>query len=255
MKVFINVKNPSLNLSLPLKVNDQVIFGRSSKSSHQIEDLKISSIHCKLHLKFDRLEIYDLNSKNGTYLNGIRIEASEVFIGDEIKVGDTFIYLDQPKLDTEAIEVLTFPGPFKDRINYELKIDFTGARNQNQNLHKNPSRANSNRPSSLHDKEIAIRKKGQSNIKISKEEIRLKYKLHSLAANVLDGILTLMLISMPFFIVSRFLPPDATFQDKINYFVILEILFLTTYYIINFRILRFSLGEVASGIRKHYLNQ
>jgi serine phosphatase RsbU (regulator of sigma subunit) len=50
-----------------------VVIGRSSKCDVVISDGRISSRHLQLSLAADRLMVEDLNSSNGTYMDGVRV--------------------------------------------------------------------------------------------------------------------------------------------------------------------------------------
>lgn len=64
-------------------------IGRNSTDVN-LNDSKLSSNHCQLNIRGIRIFIKDLNSTNGTFVNGSRIEADvevEVRIGDRIRIG------------------------------------------------------------------------------------------------------------------------------------------------------------------------
>ena len=166
MKVALKIVNKGSTNEHIMSLGNMIALGRSSKCDLQVDDDKMSGRHCRFTLKADRLEIADLDSKNGTYLNGIRIEQSEVFIGDEVKIGETVITLEEKNTDGEALSALTFPGPKKDRLSYELKADFTGARIQNQIANKRLSVTPKVNFESSHAKEVEVRKKIKSKIRI-----------------------------------------------------------------------------------------
>jgi pSer/pThr/pTyr-binding forkhead associated (FHA) protein len=50
----------------------------------RLEDLLVSRRHCLLHVYEDRVEIRDLESRNGTYVNGVRIGFGEVGNGSSV---------------------------------------------------------------------------------------------------------------------------------------------------------------------------
>ena len=55
-----------------------------------INDISVSRVHCQLAKKENKIVIMDLNSTNGTYLNGIPLENGEILEiekNDEILVG------------------------------------------------------------------------------------------------------------------------------------------------------------------------
>lgn len=56
-----------------------------------LPDASVSRIHARLVEKEGRVALMDLNSANGTYINGIRLEQNESMVlekGDEIRFGD-----------------------------------------------------------------------------------------------------------------------------------------------------------------------
>lgn len=69
------------------------VIGRSG-SSVDLGDAYCSRLHVALRLsRSSRIELSDLNSKNGTFVNGNRVEVAELKVGDEIRVGHTLITL------------------------------------------------------------------------------------------------------------------------------------------------------------------
>lgn len=233
-------------------------FGRSSGVDCVIDDGKMSGKHCRFLLKEDRLEIYDLNSKNGTYLNGIRIDQSEVFIGDEVRLGDTFLSLLGPKLSPEATEMLTFPGPFKERVQYELKADFTGAREKNQAY----ARKHPGEKSSVHsNQEIELRKRARTKIRLSKDEIRSKSPVLSTLAFVIDLVILLTMIILPVIFINRAgkqglfgIGPEHFTSTKVLYIGVLEVLVIGLY-LASQKYLKYSIGEKISGIEDLHQKQ
>lgn len=241
-----------------INLGQNLIFGRSGGVDMAIDDGKMSSKHCRLLLKEDRLELFDLSSKNGTYLNGIRIDQSEVFIGDEIRMGDTFVTLLASKLAPEIIEVLTFPGPFKERMQYELKADFTGAREKNQDWNKkHPGEKSS--VYSIH--EIELRKKGRTKIRLSKEEIKSKSPLLSTLSFIIDLAILLSMILLPVYFINKFsqsgfmgIPGTHFSSGKIAYISVLEILVIAIY-LASQKYMRYTIGEKISGIEDLHRQQ
>ncbi len=254
MKVALKIKCKGSLSEHEIGLNGVAAIGRSSKAEIQLDDEKISGRHCKFFLKRDRLELTDIDSKNGTYLNGIRIEQSEVFIGDEVRIGDTVITLEEKHMSPDSVDALTFPGPFKDRMVYELKADFTGARIQNQ---VQTSRRNTNRESTEASRirEIDLRKKVKSKVKVSKQEIRSRHKVLSTVSSLIDAFLAFTALCLPLLLISKVLP--AGFDKNAKLFVLLglEVVAITTYFIFNFKISKFTLGEKITGIEKYYLEQ
>ncbi len=254
MKVALKIKCKGSLTEHEIGLNGAVALGRSSKAEIQLDDEKISGRHCRFYLKRDRLELTDIDSKNGTYLNGIRIEQSEVFIGDEIRIGDTIISLEEKHMGPDSVDALTFPGPFKDRMNYELKADFTAARIQNQISN---TRASVNRTSieDSKNREIDLRKKIKSKVKVSKQEIRSKHKVSSIASSLIDTFIAFTALCLPLLIISKILPSSFDKDAKLIVVLGLEVVAITGYYILNFSFSKFTIGEKITGIEKHYMEQ
>ena len=69
----------------------QIKIGRSSRNDFVIDSTVVSSMHAILTFHSDgRISIRDLNSKNGTYVNGKRITDVETYIkvGDGVTLGN-----------------------------------------------------------------------------------------------------------------------------------------------------------------------
>jgi diguanylate cyclase (GGDEF)-like protein len=65
-------------------------IGRSSKADIKIDDGLISREHVKFKfLSKDKILIEDLASKNGTYINQVKIKKHTLLNGDRIKIGST----------------------------------------------------------------------------------------------------------------------------------------------------------------------
>jgi len=74
-----------------------ILIGRNKNNDIGIDDVKISKIHCEIRVikntNIEQILIRDLNSTNGTYVNGERIDQRPVISGDKIGVGDTVLRL------------------------------------------------------------------------------------------------------------------------------------------------------------------
>jgi len=65
-------------------------IGRSRKSSITLGDRLVSRSHAKLFREGQKYYLVDLNSKNGTYLNGHKIrDLVRLRVGDFISIGET----------------------------------------------------------------------------------------------------------------------------------------------------------------------
>jgi len=65
-------------------------IGRSRDSDVQIEDRYASSIHARVFSREGRFFVEDMNSTNGTLLNGATLKGeAELIDGDNVQIGDT----------------------------------------------------------------------------------------------------------------------------------------------------------------------
>jgi pSer/pThr/pTyr-binding forkhead associated (FHA) protein len=62
--------------------------GRSTGADFIVDAPLVSRVHCRLTALPDGgLEVHDLDSTNGTFLNGARVQTARVSSGDRIGVG------------------------------------------------------------------------------------------------------------------------------------------------------------------------
>ncbi len=61
-----------------------VTLGREPNNTIQLHDTEISRRHAELRQIDGRYVLVDLNSSNGTYVNGRRVEMQELTNGDQI---------------------------------------------------------------------------------------------------------------------------------------------------------------------------
>jgi predicted component of type VI protein secretion system len=74
-------------LEIPLK-KDKFLIGRAKECSLRAGSEAISRRHCAIVRKDDRYTVRDLGSRNGTYVNDVRIaEEVNLSAGDELRVG------------------------------------------------------------------------------------------------------------------------------------------------------------------------
>ncbi len=77
-----------------LEMGKSISLGRStSKSQIKVNDELCSSLHCKISFIKETVFVEDLNSKNGVFINGIRIRKQRFYANDRIRIGQSYIYL------------------------------------------------------------------------------------------------------------------------------------------------------------------
>jgi two-component system cell cycle response regulator len=71
---------------------EKTVIGRGQKAQVRLLDDGISREHAQLVIVKDRIVLQDLGSTNGTYCNGLKVEANKELVdGDKILVGSTTI--------------------------------------------------------------------------------------------------------------------------------------------------------------------
>ncbi len=67
-----------------------VTIGRADEADVRISDRFASGLHCRIHTRGNAYYLEDLDSTNGTYLNGAELHGeSALYDMDEIAIGDT----------------------------------------------------------------------------------------------------------------------------------------------------------------------
>ena len=68
-----------------------------------MEDRVLSRRHCVIRNENGQFRLQDLNSSNGTYVNGLPVTAHVLKCGDQIRAGESiFLFLDSPAADVAA---------------------------------------------------------------------------------------------------------------------------------------------------------
>lgn len=76
-------------------------LGRSPSADIPIPDVTISLNHCELELAEDQIRIRDLDSTNGTYIDGRPIKESTLFAGQVLQLGSVKVDVDLRSADPE----------------------------------------------------------------------------------------------------------------------------------------------------------
>src|SRR6187399_429310 len=90
----------------PLQDDREVVVGRSSELDMVLVEEMVSRKHARMILRDGRLEIEDLGSTNGTFVNGERITKTTVGRGDRILIGSNILRV----VSTSAEEAAAKPS-------------------------------------------------------------------------------------------------------------------------------------------------
>jgi hypothetical protein len=101
------LSGPLREAAFPLS-SDEITLGRDPSNRIAIGDPSLSRKHCRMRREGDHCVIEDLDSRNGTYVNGSAIKEAILNHGDKIAVGDSvFVFLDseeEAETDTQEVE-------------------------------------------------------------------------------------------------------------------------------------------------------
>ena len=61
--------------------------GRATGADFIVDAALVSRVHCQLTATDDQLEVVDLSSTNGTFVNDKRVEKAHLSAGDRLRVG------------------------------------------------------------------------------------------------------------------------------------------------------------------------
>ncbi len=81
-----------------------LLVGSKPSNDVVLSDPLVSRRHCRIEQRQDGWWVVDAGSRNGTYLNGIRVQAARIHVGDALELGGTILHC------TSARQVETPPG-------------------------------------------------------------------------------------------------------------------------------------------------
>jgi pSer/pThr/pTyr-binding forkhead associated (FHA) protein len=84
----LETRDPSIDrLTFRLPPGSVKTIGRSVGAEFIVEAALVSRLHCQLTAFEDSLQVKDLASTNGTFVNGKRVKTAELNAGDRLSVG------------------------------------------------------------------------------------------------------------------------------------------------------------------------
>lgn len=120
MPKLILMEHPGKTRQISLGVYETKI-GRASTNDIVIDVDHVSRVHACIMVGPAFVTLKDLGSRNGTFVNGAKVESLVLANGDSIKIGECemrFLANDQEYSQIDALRLLTVPG---------LLIDIDGA--------------------------------------------------------------------------------------------------------------------------------
>lgn len=115
-KLIIQSQNQEWSVDLAEGSN---VLGRSSRCTIPIHDANLSREHCEVLLSGAVATVLDRGSMNGTLVNGKRVSQHRLQPGDKIAIGQTFIWFESKRSETERrkapSEVVKRPDAYDSR--------------------------------------------------------------------------------------------------------------------------------------------
>ena len=103
---------------------EYVVIGRSKTLCQvYIEDSLCSSTHTKISVQNNAIYIEDLNSKNGVFLNGVKIIKQRIYVDDKVRFGNSILFINHSRMDADSIKAATYHGKYSRQGNMTLELD------------------------------------------------------------------------------------------------------------------------------------
>ena len=85
----------SFNRTLRINLGTTKTLGRSLRADFVIDAPLLSRVHCNLSASASGLEVEDLGSTNGTFVNNKRVQRSNLREGDHLKLGRLVLFVSE----------------------------------------------------------------------------------------------------------------------------------------------------------------
>jgi Domain of unknown function (DUF4123)/Inner membrane component of T3SS, cytoplasmic domain len=91
VRILLEIRSgPNAGTQIPLTPGQPLRVGRTTKAEKVFpSDARMSSVHCAFESDARGCRVRDLDSSNGTFLNGTRVKEATLANGDEIRAGNT----------------------------------------------------------------------------------------------------------------------------------------------------------------------
>lgn len=184
-----------------------IIIGRSKKSHIVINDELTSSQHMMIYLDGECVFVEDLKSKNGIFLNGIKVFKQRMYIEDNVKMGDTLLYFEDKKMDEASIAVLTSENETR-AVSNELTLEIESHNDKVQRINTNSS--NNAKASHTSNKDFVKNSKLYAGVADNAEKLNgpsgTKLTILEYGATAIDLIISLLFFFLPFIGMKKVLP-------------------------------------------------
>jgi len=74
-------------------------IGRAPRADFIVDRALVSRLHCRLTAGEENMEVQDLSSTNGTFVNDKRVEHAQIASGDRLRVGRIELKVEREPID------------------------------------------------------------------------------------------------------------------------------------------------------------
>ncbi len=105
MAIVLIIQEQEITHKIPIS-KKPFVLGRSSKCDLKLHDPMVSGRHCAFQLSDDgKATVKDLDSSNGTYVNGFKIAETHIMMDDEVTIGAIKCWLDSTQLNPKEKKI------------------------------------------------------------------------------------------------------------------------------------------------------
>lgn len=76
-----------------IPIGNKISIGRNPTNQMVLPSQSVSGFHAQIYFEDGRYMLEDLNSTNGTFINGMRVEKKSLQPGDEIRISATVMFV------------------------------------------------------------------------------------------------------------------------------------------------------------------
>ncbi len=87
MWILRSASEKSDSLTFRIQPGTTKTVGRARRADFIVDVALVSRVHCRLEANGEKLEVIDLSSTNGTFVNDRRVTRSPLAAGDRLRVG------------------------------------------------------------------------------------------------------------------------------------------------------------------------
>lgn len=204
MKIFVSVVDSKRKKQTFAIREKPIIVGRSKKSHVVINDDLTSSQHMMIYVKDNCVFVEDLKSKNGIFLNGIKVFKQRMYIDDKVKMGDTLLYFEHKKMDNATSRLLTSEDSTRVSSN-ELTLELETYKEKTSRI-KNPSLKKNNNKDFVKDSKLYDGV--ADDVKNLKGPSGLKLRILEYIAIIIDLIFSSIFSVLPFILFKKIKPTN-----------------------------------------------